>query len=206
MSHKNRIKEVLRYVEGPVVLDLGAIQHDMENTKNQWWLHKHLDNHPSVEQLVGVDLLEEAKRLNEQGYDIRVGNVETMNLDITADTVVCGELIEHLSNPGKMLESITSHIKQDGKLIITTPNPWAVVHLRRILLNGHTDINEEHTAWFGPTVLEQLLERYGFEVDVMKAVGPDHPGLTHIAKKFGYDMFGGTNWVCVSRWSDNDGS
>lgn len=186
------------HVSGPVVLDLGAVQHDPENADTDEWLHAHLYDVPGVERVVGVDILESAvEKLNAAGYEFVTADVERMDLDLTADTVVVGELIEHVANPGLMLERIGEHLHPAGRVILTTPNPWAVVHLRRWLQQAPR-INDEHVAWYGPIVLEQLLERYGFRVESITSVGPDHGGLTWLAKRTGYDIFGGTAWVCVA--------
>lgn len=193
----NRIQTVLNHVEGPTILDLGAAQHDAENESNADWLHGHLAD--EFETVVGVDFLPDAVlELNQQGYQFRYADVTDMDLDIHADTVVAGELIEHLANPGLMLENANDHLKDGGKLIITTPNPWAIVHLRRWLTDS-IQINDEHCAWYGPVVLKQLLQRYGFAITEITGVGPNHGGLTGVAQFLGSGTFGQTTWVIVAQ-------
>lgn len=193
----DRIRRVCQYVEGPTVLDLGAVQHNLENTGREDWLHAHLvEQHDTV---IGVDILEdEVEALRERGYTMLVDDVTDMNRDIDADTVVAGELIEHVDNPGGLIQTAADHLKPGGRFILTTPNPWAVVHLRRWLTGGQR-VNDEHVAWYGPIVLEQLLDRYGFTVETMETTTRNHRGLTRIARVLGSEVFGGTTWVCVAR-------
>lgn len=198
MTHEPRIREICRHVDGPTVLDLGAVQHDAANAQSSEWLHDRLRQLDAVDTLVGVDMLEaDVNELNARGYDMRHANVETMDLDLTADTIVAGELLEHVENPGRMLSRVVEHLAPGGRFVLSTPNPWAVVHLRR-WLEGDPHINEEHVAWYGPVVLRQLLARHGLTVVELNAVGPDHGGLTAWAKRLGYDIFGGTTWVCLA--------
>ncbi len=193
----NRIETILQYTEGDTVLDFGAVQHDADNANNPDWLHDHLCR--THERVVGVDILQkEVKRLQEQGYNMRYGNVETVRYTQQFDTVVAGELIEHLSNPGRMLDRAHDNLKDGGALVLSTPNPWALVHLRRLAL-GNLQINDEHTGWYGPITMAQLLDRRGFELEAYTATGPKHNGVMQIARWLGFDRFGGNTWVFKAR-------
>lgn len=194
-----RINAILERTEGPTILDLGAVQHDAANADSDRWLHEHLVQ--AFDRVIGVDILaEDIQRLNEQGYEMVQADVEAMNLGVTADTVVAGELIEHLSNPGRMLDRAYEHLRPGGRLVLSTPNPWAFVHLRRWLTNS-LQVNDEHTAWFGPTVLAQLLERHGFTDVRVAGTAPERPwwSLTRACERIGNDPFGYTTWVVSAR-------
>lgn len=191
-----RADRIVELADGPTVLDLGVVQHSAENASNDDWLHARLVD--AFEDVVGVDYLEsEVMKLNRQGYTVIDADVETMDVPVMADTIVIGELIEHLSNPGLMLDRLHGHLKPEGKVILSTPNPWYVAHLRNGL-RGRMQINEEHTAWFGPVVLGQLLGRHGFEVSRTEFVGPSHGGLTGAIQRFGPVVFGWPTVLCVA--------
>lgn len=160
-THKERIEEILTLTNGPVVLDLGCVQ-PKQPKNNKWWLHGHLHN--SFETVIGVDSdFEKIHRLAQYGYDVTVQDVEKLNLDITADTIVIGELIEHLANPGQMLSRLPYHLKDNGQIIITTPNLWFYRHFLKFITNK-PQINSDHTCWFDYITLAQLLERYDFTI------------------------------------------
>ena len=193
-----RIQAIVNRVEGPTVLDLGAVQHDAAASASENWLHDHLVR--QFQRVIGVDILaEDIQRLNGQGYEMVQADVERMELGMTADTVVAGELIEHLSNPGRMLDRAHEHLRDDGRMVLSTPNPWAFVHLRRHLHNG-LQVNAEHTAWFAPTVLRQLLDRHGFDVVDITGVTPSRGGLslTRAVEHLGIEPFGYTTWVITA--------
>lgn len=191
-----RIDKVIAATDGPTVLDLGAAQHDASKASNADWLHGHLVD--EFDRVIGVDYLSGAvAELNKQGYEFVQADVTQMNLSIEADTIVAGELIEHIDNVGLLLECCREHLKPDGKLVLTTPNPWGLPILRR-LLSGRLNINDEHVAWYGPTVLEQLCARYGFTVENIETTKRNHHGMSHLAQLVGSDMLGGTTWVAVA--------
>jgi 2-polyprenyl-3-methyl-5-hydroxy-6-metoxy-1,4-benzoquinol methylase len=49
------------------------------------------------------------------------------------DVVVAGDIIEHLSNPGLMLDGIRSRLATNGRVIISTPNAFGVASWLRVL-------------------------------------------------------------------------
>jgi len=193
----DRIERVVGLTDGPTVLDLGAVQHDAANASSDEWLHAHLVDR--FETVIGVDVLaDDVARLNREGYDIRHADATDMSLDIAADTVVMGELIEHVANPGDLLATARDHLKPGGAVVCSTPNPWGLPVLKRLLL-GRQGVNDEHVAWYGPTVLRQLFERYGFAVETLETTRRDHGGLTRLAQWADADVFGGTTWICKAR-------
>jgi SAM-dependent methyltransferase len=88
-----------------------------------------------------------------------------MDLGRTFDCIVAGEVIEHLSNPGAFLDKMALHLKPDGHLIITTPNAFNIRLFWRILKNNNIKAHGEHTCWYDPLTLTQLLMRHSFGVE-----------------------------------------
>ncbi len=39
------------------------------------------------------------------------------------DTIICGELVEHLENPYEALRDLSELLNEGGRLILSTPNP-----------------------------------------------------------------------------------
>lgn len=157
-AHKRAwIKVVVRNKE---VLDLGVVAHTLDNClrHRDQWLHALIkDESASV---VGVDILAaEAKELQRMGYDVVVGDATRIRLDRKFDVVVCGDLVEHVSDTGGLLETIAFHLRDDGIALITTPNPFAVTRFFNVLADGWTDINAEHVSWICPQTMFQLAER-----------------------------------------------
>ena len=115
---------------------------------------------------LGVDIdAEGIEILNKHGFNTRHENVVTMDLGQTFDTIVAGELIEHLPNPGTFLENMSRHLKPDGTLVITTPNPFYSKQAWKIWRHSQPSVHEEHTCWFDPITLNTLCQMSGLEVD-----------------------------------------
>jgi 2-polyprenyl-3-methyl-5-hydroxy-6-metoxy-1,4-benzoquinol methylase len=113
---------------------------------------------------LGVDIDPEGvKVLNDQGYQVIVGDVESMDLARTFQTIVAGEIIEHLENPGRFLRNMRRHLTDDGVLIVSTPNPFYAGSAWKIWRYGKPAVHEDHMGWQDPTTLTQLLLRTGFE-------------------------------------------
>jgi len=196
---QKRINAIVNAVKGDTVLDFGAVQHDIANTDKQTWLHQHLVN--NFDTVIGVDRLKsEVKTLNERGYNFVTGDVTEVRIDRTVDTVVAGEIIEHVSNPGDMIASAAAHLDTGGRLIITTPNPWAFFTYRQAW-KGKMTPNKEHSAWFGPTVLKQLIQRYGFRVLDVTITPPEVKGPSWLLYKSGFQLVGGRHIVLTAEYT-----
>lgn len=190
-----RVDTILDAVPEGRVLDVGAVQHDASCADNDDWLHAKLLE--VADEVVGIDILrDEVAVLRDQGYDIRVENAEIFDLGETFDAIVAGELIEHLANPGSFLERCRDHLRPGGRLIISTPNPWAFVHIRRAAVD-RVRVNAEHTCWFGPRTLTQLINRHGFHGVQIRYIPPEH-GVTRRLFDLDVDLLGATHLVATA--------
>ena len=154
-------------VRGKRVLDLGAADalHVELHRETGLWLHATLA--AAAAECVGIDADAAAvERLRAEGYDMRCGDVEALDLGAQFDVIVAGELIEHVRNVGRFLDSAARHLAPDGRLVLTTPNafslhaqPGPLAPLRRT-----RGINPTHVAWYCRTTLRQALEISGWEV------------------------------------------
>jgi 2-polyprenyl-3-methyl-5-hydroxy-6-metoxy-1,4-benzoquinol methylase len=99
------------------------------------------------------------------------------------DIIVCGEVLEHLSNPGWFLARL--HDQFSGTpLIITVPNAFAKAG-RGHLAKGIENVNKDHVAWYSPKTLKTLLERHGYTITEFyyyNGDGPDAEGLIAVAE------------------------
>lgn len=145
---------------GRSVLDLGCIDHSASTARSlrERWLHRQLRE--VTAELVGIDVLEsDAAELNAEGYDIRCADAEDFDLGRTFEVIVAGDLIEHLSNPGRLLESAARHMDDDSVFVVTTPNPFNIEQVVGSLLRRQVWVNDEHTLWLDPRVAHHLVSR-----------------------------------------------
>ena len=86
-------------------------------------------------------------------------DVETDPLpDGEYDYILCGEILEHLSNPGVFLEKLR---KYNCLIIITVPNAFSVIGFAW-LKKKTENVNKEHVAYYSYTTLKVLIERHGY--------------------------------------------
>ncbi|MBC7784574.1 MAG: class I SAM-dependent methyltransferase [Burkholderiales bacterium] len=165
----DRFHVIEPFVRAREVMDLGCVdsrkaRHDaqarFEYKANL--LHKQIAQ--ASPGTLGVDIDPDGvKVLNENGYQVIVADVETMDLGRQFDTIVAGELIEHLESPGKWLRNMFRHLKPGGVIIVSTPNPFYAGSTWKIWRYGKPAVHEEHMGWQDPTTLGQLFKRTGFE-------------------------------------------
>jgi 2-polyprenyl-3-methyl-5-hydroxy-6-metoxy-1,4-benzoquinol methylase len=161
---KDRFSVMEKYVTGKTVLDLGCMQYSEEQSSEPGWLHRRISS--VAKEVVGVDIV--GNRSCEKKYNIIKGDVQDphLNLHRRFDVVIAGELIEHVSDQRTFLLNVRKHLRDDGLLIITTPNATSLgIFLRRILkLQGGISTAREHVLIHDNQTLRRVLELHGFEL------------------------------------------
>ena len=152
------------------VLDLGVVDSRRGKHETEARLSKKLPNslfhklHQLNPSCIGVDIDEEGVEiLRAQGFDARYGDVITMDLGESFDTIVAGEIIEHLPDAGQFLRNMAKHLKPQGNLIITTPNPFYSKQAWKIWRYNAPQVHEEHVCWFDPITLSHLCRLSGLD-------------------------------------------
>ena len=148
--YRNKREWILSFVTGKDVLDLGIIDdYGIEYAVgSEKCLHGHIKKHAAS--VIDVDILvDEVTELRKLGYEVESADVQTVRLDKKFDVVVCGDLIEHVTNPGALIETIDYHLRDHGVGLVTTPNPFSVGRFFQILAEQWTGVSREHVAWLG---------------------------------------------------------
>lgn len=162
---------IARHVTGRRTLDVGSL-----GQTDDYRLWDVLSDH--AEELTGIDLDDAALAEVTLGTalagaavdpDPRIlrGNMESDDLGRRFEVIVAGDVIEHMSNPGRFLDNCRRHLEPGGQLVLTTPNAkWPTVFLRP---------NPTHALWHDRHTLGHLLERHGFRVDEMRTYPGNKP-------------------------------
>ena len=153
-------------VNGKDILDIGCVDHKASQSKGSLWVHAFLKKH--AKHLLGIDISKkEVEILKQKGYNVDFGDAENFKFNKKFEIIFAGELIEHLSNQGKFLENCKNNLKKEGVLILTTPSSFNLQENIKNVLFMKTDpaVNNQHTCYYTPTTIKQLIERHGFIVD-----------------------------------------
>lgn len=167
------------FVEGKDVLDIGSINHDFDRrTRSKPWVFDFLLE--TARSVRGIDLAaREVRKARAAGYDIVHADAERYVDETTRyDVVFAGDLIEHLSNPGLFLACAHRNLRDDGSLILVTPNTYGLRELWYVVSGRTNDppVHGQHTCYFTPTTLAGLAARQGFAVSRIAYVNIDYRG------------------------------
>lgn len=159
----NRIEKfssIVKFCEGKDVLDVGCVGQD-RSFESDGWLHGELKK--VSKSLVGADINKEAvDLLNSKGYSIYLPE-ELEEKPERFDMIVMGDVIEHVNDPGSFLQFYAQFLKEDGQIIICTPNVFGIRYIIQVLFYGKPGTNEEHTLGFDPYVMLELFGRINLE-------------------------------------------
>lgn len=109
-----------------------------------------------AQHVVGIDI--EIKKYRQNTVK---GDAQNMPLQSKSfDTVLAGELIEHLYKPEDFVAECKRILKKGGKLILTTPNRKSLIN--RVFRAYH---KPAHIILFTKQELMQLLDKNGFEIE-----------------------------------------
>jgi 2-polyprenyl-3-methyl-5-hydroxy-6-metoxy-1,4-benzoquinol methylase len=162
-----RLRIMAEEARGPRVLDLG---------------YAHSPNPYLVQrrelQVTGVDL----EPTTDSGYH------DTLCADVTQlpgplgerrfDSVLAGELIEHLEDPYDFLRRTRDLLAPGGRIVLSTPNPLSFPMVICELAGDRKHFySKYHTYSFPPRWVERMLAIAGFELLRTRAVGLWCPGV-----------------------------
>jgi hypothetical protein len=77
------------------------------------------------------------------------------------DLIVCGEVLEHLSNPGHFLAKLQKDYRS-VPVLITVPNAFADAGRGMLNREGIENCNSDHVAWYSHRTIKTLLNRNGY--------------------------------------------
>jgi 2-polyprenyl-3-methyl-5-hydroxy-6-metoxy-1,4-benzoquinol methylase len=171
---------ILDFCRGKVVLDVGCVGQDYD-FKSSKWLHGKIA--AVATNVCGVDIDPEGlERLQAEGY--RVCHADEMGtLTNQFDVIVMSEVIEHVDNPVEFLKYHSKFLFPSGQLLVTTPNPFYAIQMLRLLLGNRPSTNLEHTMWFDPLVLTEVVRRAGLDIQAFFWLHKDMDFMKSLPRK-----------------------
>lgn len=155
-----REESVLAHCKGKKVLEFGATGP----------LHEAV-----VKVAAGVTGIDRETTADTKGFDLDnvayaqlpvyggVSDATTGMAVVQPDIILCGEVLEHLANPGFFLQRLKAQFP-GIPVIITVPNAFTDIG-RKLLQRGIENVNVDHVSWYSYRTLKTLVERYGFEIE-----------------------------------------
>ena len=151
-----RIDFVKQYLDAEKILDIGCV-----GNRGLW--------HEKIQQLAsgkvwGVDIdingLKQMKSTQTVGADAQYLPFN----DGKFDCAIMGELLEHLWNPMSALVEAWRVLKQNGMLVVTTPNAYSLNRMMSYVMHKRMTFGcDDHTTIFTPEALLKLMRKCGFE-------------------------------------------
>jgi 2-polyprenyl-3-methyl-5-hydroxy-6-metoxy-1,4-benzoquinol methylase len=186
MVRTDKLEYISEFCDGQDVLHLGCVGNEQTVDSDQW-LHSLI--HEVSSTCLGVDIDERGiEEMKQEGYDAIVEDAQNLSINERFDVIVAGEIIEHLPNPGGLFESAKDHLCKNGLLIITTPNPFALIRFVTYFSPIHNfSVFEEHVSWFDRITLRQFASRYGFTEKEYHYPLADTLGVTQLLYKLGFE-------------------
>ncbi|MDA8308542.1 MAG: class I SAM-dependent methyltransferase [Deltaproteobacteria bacterium] len=166
--------------EGPnVVMDLGCASGR---------LGRNLLETGKAGRIVGIEIFEPAAKEAMKRYDtVYVGDIENLELDYDRyfDVVVCGDILEHLREPDRILGKIRRWLKDQGLLVCCVPNVryWRII--KDLALRGEWRyancgiLDHTHLRFFTARSFKRMLHDNSFRVV--------HEGFLYSPKAMVYD-------------------
>ena len=151
---------ILNKCRGKNVLDLGCVGYGSFRFSDLYLGLKGV-----TKSLIGVDN-GTIPATREFGYPVYWGDVEKLHeveelKGKKFDVIVAGDLIEHLFNQGKFIDSIKPFCHKNTEVIITTPNPLSTHFFISNFFN-RADVRVDHTCWHSEQTLKQFFSMKGF--------------------------------------------
>ena len=117
-------------------------------------------------EVTGCDISRAICKHVEKSYGITIYNDVICDLPVNVqyDVIVMNHVLEHVSDPIKLLQDAYARLKQNALLHLAVPNlsSWGA------MLPGWTSYEPYHLLYFTPETLEMALERAGFRVLLLK--------------------------------------
>ena len=162
----DRDETILKLCREQSVLHLGAADYPFhkEAARHGELLHQKIQR--VTKNVVGIDQNREAVeylKIHHAIDNIISGDttfsIRDARLTGQFDIILCCDIIEHVENPGHLIEFCKSHMTERTTLVITTINASAIkVALRAVL--GREAVHNDHVAYYSYSTLCQLLLRY----------------------------------------------
>lgn len=140
-------------------LHIGCYEHDEKYLNSDAWKHKYI--HEVSKNCVGLDINKQGvDHMNELGYTaVHADATSDISLGAMFDVIIAGDVIEHVENIRGFMNFTSKHSAMNGKIYISTPNPFYFQHVFSAWTSRPMIANFEHTTWISESTMLEIARR-----------------------------------------------
>jgi hypothetical protein len=157
----DRTKYLVKHATGKTILHIGCTgQLDKELckvAKKCYGIDQQKLDRPDFRQ---CDLDELARTV----FDSGSWQTETIPHFPEVELIICGEVLEHLSNPGCFLDCLKDTYNAQP-VIFTVPNAMCTGGMEWLVKRGRENVNSDHVCYYSYTTIKTLLARHGYRIE-----------------------------------------
>ncbi len=148
ISDRVRFRRISLHIQGSEILDIGAA----EGFVHQLLIEAHHDKKIYTLDVAG-------------NPDFKIDLNKSKDLRKKFDTIIAGEILEHVENPSEFIRFCHHQLKPSGRLIVTTPNAIGIQYLRNPAWCVDRGDYHSHLHTFTMPMLELLFRKANFLVE-----------------------------------------
>ncbi len=169
-------------VKGKSVLDIGICEHTLGRMNSPKCKHRLIKDNAA--QCVGVDIISDlVERLVKDGFDVVCEDATSdAYLGQTFDVVHIGDVIEHVSDPTRLLKFAKCHLVSGGGILVRTPNPHYFNYQFHAHRDGVSVENLEHISYIVPFHALELSRRTRLQFSGSWTMAPSRFSLIEIKR------------------------
>lgn len=128
----------------------------------------------------GIELIPEAAEKASLKLDrIMSGNIETDEIPLPNgyfDCIVCNDVLEHLTDPWRVLSRLQANLTQNGVVVASIPNIRYYLVMKELLLNkrwqykDHGVLDRTHLRFFTESGIRELFESSGYRIVALEGI------------------------------------
>lgn len=153
------------------------------------------------EKTIGIELMKEVACLANKDIDqLLVGSIEELELnkifkDKNLDLILCLDVLEHLSDPWRVIEELAGLLNEGGVIIASIPNIRYIDVLSALVFKGDWTYKEEgildrtHIRFFTKKTAIQLMKCGGLKVQKVGGTMPEKYSKKWFLNKITLELF-----------------
>jgi len=153
-----------------------------------------------AKKIYGIELckVENSFQVSSEFESFLIGNVENMNFDYdekSFDVILCGDVLEHLIDPYKIVKKMKFFLKNNGVIIASLPNIRQIHMMIQIYFKGDFRYEEvgildkTHLRFFCKKNMIELFENEGLQVEQIVSNSNLIGRTTKLLNKLTFNIF-----------------